>query len=800
MKLKSLKLLNFRKFKEEKIDFSQDFLVVFGKNGAGKSTLFDAIGYALFGAKSKDFLRGNKSELRSYFAGEKESCKIALEFEIGGVDYRVVRVIEKGIKVFYSEFIPETKDEISSNTGEKILEKIDDYIEKLLGIGRDTFLKTVFTKQKDLEILSSGNESDRRKIIHNILGIDKIEASKWDIKRDINSENILIKKVKTDIGEVDIEELNNQNKVYLKQIEEQNKLIKNHEKIELEENKKFEKIKEKYNKIEKKRDDYLALEKRLSNNQTNLENIKINFKNNLEKQEELIKKQELFDEKKGIFNDFEKLEKEFLILKENKIKLDNKIKLENEIKALEKKILGIKSEEKKIFLEFKIENYDNFLEIKNKLNLDLEKLEKNNKEIVNKMANFKAKLEQIKKKADELKGQKLNIEKLKEKGECPTCFRPLGEYADNVINGYEELLNKQRIEYKNILEEVKKTEIEEVENSKSILENKKKLEKIEIFDKKLLQIRTNLENFNKNLDKNKGELSSYKNINFDEKKFDEIKKKYEELKIEVNKLKILEGEIKILPEIIENIAKNKENINKIEIEKKEIINKIKKLNYSEEEYVKNKQEKEIFSEKIALIKEEKAGLINEKTKIIGEQNLILERINNYEKLKKDFEEKEKNIVYLELKFKILGDYILYLLENLKPRIEALASVYFSKITKGKYVNISLTTDYKIEIEGKGLHMFSGGEKDLANLCLRLSLAQNMSNLTSKKAINFLILDEILGSQDNERREEILANLKGLEEIFSQIILISHVDDIKDYASNLIEVKNVSKNRSEIISI
>jgi exonuclease SbcC len=169
-------------------------------------------------------------------------------------------------------------------------------------------------------------------------------------------------------------------------------------------------------------------------------------------------------------------------------------------------------------------------------------------------------------------------------------------------------------------------------------------------------------------------------------------------------------------------------------------------------------------------------------------------------LKKDFEEKEKNIVYLELKFKILWDYILYLLENLKPRIEALASVYFSKITKWKYVNISLTTDYKIEIEGKWLHMFSWWEKDLANLCLRLSLAQNMSNLTSKKAINFLILDEILWSQDNERREEILANLKGLEEIFSQIILISHVDDIKDYASNLIEVKNVSKNRSEIISI
>ena len=94
-------------------------------------------------------------------------------------------------------------------------------------------------------------------------------------------------------------------------------------------------------------------------------------------------------------------------------------------------------------------------------------------------------------------------------------------------------------------------------------------------------------------------------------------------------------------------------------------------------------------------------------------------------------------------------------------------------------------------------MFSGGEKDLANLCLRLSLSQNMSNLTWRKGINFLVLDEILWSQDIERREEILANLKTLEDVFSQIILISHVEDIKDYASNLIEIVNISKNESKI---
>jgi len=49
MKLISLKLLHFRRFRQEEIFFEEDFCLLFGKNGAGKSSLLDAIGYALFG-------------------------------------------------------------------------------------------------------------------------------------------------------------------------------------------------------------------------------------------------------------------------------------------------------------------------------------------------------------------------------------------------------------------------------------------------------------------------------------------------------------------------------------------------------------------------------------------------------------------------------------------------------------------------------------------------------------------------------------------------------------------------------
>jgi DNA repair exonuclease SbcCD ATPase subunit len=41
-------------------------------------------------------------------------------------------------------------------------------------------------------------------------------------------------------------------------------------------------------------------------------------------------------------------------------------------------------------------------------------------------------------------------------------------------------------------------------------------------------------------------------------------------------------------------------------------------------------------------------------------------------------------------------------------------------------------------------------------------------------------------------------LKKLEHKFSQIILISHLEEIKDLATNLIEVRALNKEESEVL--
>jgi hypothetical protein len=97
----------------------------------------------------------------------------------------------------------------------------------------------------------------------------------------------------------------------------------------------------------------------------------------------------------------------------------------------------------------------------------------------------------------------------------------------------------------------------------------------------------------------------------------------------------------------------------------------------------------------------------------------------------------------------------------------------------------------------GVERFSGGEKDLANLCLRLAISLS---LTEAAGLNrsFIILDEIFGSQDNERKNLILSGLANLKERFPQILLITHIDDIKDGVEQIIDVKPTGLGYSEIV--
>ena len=125
-----------------------------------------------------------------------------------------------------------------------------------------------------------------------------------------------------------------------------------------------------------------------------------------------------------------------------------------------------------------------------------------------------------------------------------------------------------------------------------------------------------------------------------------------------------------------------------------------------------------------------------------------------------------------------------------PQLQQGASALLAAASGGRYADIRLSTDYKLTIvdrgEEHGLARYSGGEQDLANLCLRLAIAEWVGKERGTD-ISLVILDEVFGSQDEDRRRLLLDQLRALSARFRQMLIVTHLPDIADLCDSRIEV-------------
>jgi DNA repair protein SbcC/Rad50 len=135
-----------------------------------------------------------------------------------------------------------------------------------------------------------------------------------------------------------------------------------------------------------------------------------------------------------------------------------------------------------------------------------------------------------------------------------------------------------------------------------------------------------------------------------------------------------------------------------------------------------------------------------------------------------------------------------------PRLEQVASALLNAATDGRYADLKLSEDYRLIIVDRGeeheLGRFSGGEQDLANLCLRLAIADWVSKERNVD-LGFVILDEVFGSQDEERRQRLLSELRGLSNRFRQMFLVTHLPELAELCDEQILVTIDEPGRSTV---
>lgn len=77
-------------------------------------------------------------------------------------------------------------------------------------------------------------------------------------------------------------------------------------------------------------------------------------------------------------------------------------------------------------------------------------------------------------------------------------------------------------------------------------------------------------------------------------------------------------------------------------------------------------------------------------------------------------------------------------------------------------------------------------QNLANLVLRIAFSKTLSELSGASSVGFLAFDEVFGSQDENRRMEILEAFHTIKEQYRQIFLISHAMEIKEMFERVVE--------------
>lgn len=126
-----------------------------------------------------------------------------------------------------------------------------------------------------------------------------------------------------------------------------------------------------------------------------------------------------------------------------------------------------------------------------------------------------------------------------------------------------------------------------------------------------------------------------------------------------------------------------------------------------------------------------------------------------------------------------------------PRLSAQAAELFAEFTDREYEALQVHPEtYDIQIfdggHAFGMDRFSGSEIDLANLALRIAISEHV-RFQSGGAVGLLVLDEVFGPLDDDRKERMLLALQRLRARFGQVLVVTHANEIKEQLPSAIEV-------------
>ena len=163
------------------------------------------------------------------------------------------------------------------------------------------------------------------------------------------------------------------------------------------------------------------------------------------------------------------------------------------------------------------------------------------------------------------------------------------------------------------------------------------------------------------------------------------------------------------------------------------------------------------------------------------------------------EELRSEARYVERVAMLLEGFRNHLVARVGPELSREAEALFRELTNHEYDDLMVDEDtLTIRIADGDTYFpidrFSGSETDLANLALRVAISTQLSRLSGAD-VGMMVLDEVLGSLDQERKDLMVQTLGRLSTRFHQLFVVTHAEQVKDQFPATVLVQKVGRRRS-----
>jgi exonuclease SbcC len=784
MQLLRLRLRNFRQHADTEIELGPGLTGIVGANGAGKTTLLEAIAWALYGMPAA---RGTKESIRRRSAGDRARVEVHLTFSLGANRYRVKRTLADA-----TLHLEGTEEPIATT-----LAGVTERLTRLLGMTREEFFNTYFTNQKELAVMAAKSAPERAQFLSRVLGYERLRVGQDRLREE--RAGLRARLAGLEEGLPDASALEQEAATAAADLAAATEALEraraDRERAALALSvitPHWEGLQQLQERVRSASSDLRIAEKDVDQARQAMAQLDHALAEAMAASTRLGELAPALAPLEALHAERQQLDEAARQVASRRQAMGQAAEIRRGLENLERRLADLPPPERVAAARADLEAQRAVLAERVPTARELRTA------WVRDAQDATTRRQQLLDQFNDLRAQRDRLVALGPGGACPTCQRVLGEEYATVLGVVERQLAEVETNgryFRQRMEQLKKeppevaaaeaerlaleAAVERLTAEVSALETQSR--ERETLERRRSEQRTRLAELE---GATAGEMAAY-----DEARHEAVRRTIAELEPLFREAARIATVAERMPQLAARMAEAEQALTRAEAAASRLREELGGMGWSDAAF---REAGAQFAAATEALRERDLALARAEAALAGARQAEVA-------LGRRREERERRVAAIALTRRELAmnqeldraftDLRTDLNATLRPDLSEVASGFLRDLTSGRYSDLELDEDYVATIvdDGESKPVISGGEEDVVSLALRLAISQMIAERAGQP-LSLLVLDEIFGSLDEERRAAVLELLRNLADRFPQVVLITHIDSVRDGFDRVIRVR------------